>query len=134
MILWKYFLLACPYAIQAHNFDIWYGTNCSDIMSILGVHFCVHIWSMLAHFIAWVEFPFLTLFITIYGLGFYKSSRVPILIHNNYLWCIPKPLRGEEMDNVYCSITNVLFETLAHSPPNRNYTFLHYFTGSCKTM
>jgi hypothetical protein len=43
----------------------------------------VHIRRMLPRLIAWVEFPFLTLFINIFGLGFYEGST-PIAIHINY--------------------------------------------------
>jgi hypothetical protein len=51
-----------------------YGTNYGAIGEYIGC--------MLPHLIAWVEFPFLTLFINIFGLGFYEDST-PIAIHIN---------------------------------------------------
>ncbi len=93
---------------------------------------------MLFHFIAWEEFIFLIVFITIFGLSFYKIKLG--ISWNSYLlvWLVV-------MNFNFFNYLLLLFamwpfdwfitkKTLFHPQPKiRSYTFLHYFTWMCKT-
>jgi len=68
----KCFTLTHVDIIQAHTLK-GYGTNCAAIEKYLGCTFLkANMLRLLLHLIAWVEFPFLTLLIDTFGLGFYN--------------------------------------------------------------